>query len=393
MPFQESVLIMELLTSTDSISGKIESIIKEAEDDLYIISPYIQLEKSENNQWDNIIKVLKFAYKEGATIYIVSRQSDEEVKDILLFDKLKESYNESVKILLVPNLHAKLYYNGESALITSMNMYFHSSLNNYEIGVQLSRKRTPDDMKKLKKYISYLIDEAIEYKSKKERVLEKKLHDKQEKLEDHELIQFEVVSKGYKWIKVRTSDGYENKILIKDVPDLEEQKHYSVKAKRKWLTNYYGYTVQLEKVHDIEEIQSFCISCRKPTDGKYELCYSCNSKFKNDKSQVKFIYCKSCGKKKSNISQQRPECRVCYKSSKYTEKSKFKSEKALISTDFGFCIICGLEIPYDSSLKIIRCRDCWTKDRKGLKEGKFCFNCGKTFSSSVDKPICGSCSK
>ena len=81
---------MELVTATSSISGKIESIIKEAEEDLYLVSPYIQLEKSESDQWENIKKALNYAIKQGVNIYIIARQDKE--KAFPLFEKLKETY-------------------------------------------------------------------------------------------------------------------------------------------------------------------------------------------------------------------------------------------------------------------------------------------------------------
>ena len=388
---------MELVTATNSISGKIESIIKEAENDLYLISPYIQLKKSESDQWESINKALKFAIDQGVNIYIIARQDKE--KAFPLFEKLKETYGKKCKILLVSNLHAKLYYNGEDALITSMNMYLHSSLYNHEIGVQLKRSQNPDDMKKLKKFINYLIAEAIEYKSKLEQEQDEKLHAKHtaeketKEQDDREIIQFEVLSVGYKWIKVRTSDDYENKILIQDAPDLEEEKHYNVKAKKKWSKTPYGYSVQLEQVHDIEEIHAFCISCRKPIEGKYDLCYSCNSQFKIDQKSLEFHYCKTCGKDKPTISIQRPICIPCYKKSEQFKGKEPPNTNPPIQIGSGFCIQCGQSLPYDSFLKKVRCRKCWGKDKKGLNQGEFCHHCGKKHPSSIEKPLCYTCFK
>lgn len=388
---------MELVTATSSISGKIESIIKEAEEDLYLVSPYIQLEKSESDQWENIKKALNYAIKQGVDIYIIARQDKK--KAFPLFEKLKETYGKQCKILLVSNLHAKLYYNGEDALITSMNMYFQSSKKNYEIGVQLNRKRNLDDMKKLKKYINYLIEEAIEYKSTHEQAQDEELHANHEALKetlgqiDREIIQFEVSAIGYKWFKVKTPEGYENKILIKDAPNLEEGNHYIVKAKKKWSKTQYGYSVQLEQVHDIEEIHAFCISCRKPTDGKYDLCYSCNSKFKINPKSLEFHYCKSCGKSKQTISIQRPNCNTCYKSSKQEKRKEIPHGKLPTQMGSGFCIQCVKSIPYDSFLKKVRCRECWGKDKKALNQGEYCHQCGQAHPSSVEKPLCYTCFK
>ena len=41
------------------------------------------------------------------------------------------------------NLHAKCYLNGNRALLTSMNLYEFSQVNNHEIGVLVVREEEP----------------------------------------------------------------------------------------------------------------------------------------------------------------------------------------------------------------------------------------------------------
>ena len=67
---------MKLETSLNGISGKIESIIKYAEDKIFLISPYIQLEKSVDKQWDVIKKALHFALKNDVPITVIARKPD-----------------------------------------------------------------------------------------------------------------------------------------------------------------------------------------------------------------------------------------------------------------------------------------------------------------------------
>ena len=57
---------MFLETSTKSISGKIESIIKEAQEELFIVSPYLKLET-----WIDIKKALNYAVKKEIKITLI----------------------------------------------------------------------------------------------------------------------------------------------------------------------------------------------------------------------------------------------------------------------------------------------------------------------------------
>ena len=90
--------------------------------------------------------------------------------------------------------------------------------------------------------------------------------------------------------------GVEKKIAEKEERRLNfinrsrQRANNRIKAKKKWSKTPYGYSVQLEQVHDIEEINAFCISCRNPIEEKYDLCYSCNSQFKIDQKSLNFAY-------------------------------------------------------------------------------------------------------
>ncbi|MHA1284411.1 MAG: hypothetical protein ACTSQP_18070 [Promethearchaeota archaeon] len=124
---------MMILTSTNSISGKIKSIIREAKDELYLISPYIQL-----NNWDHFNKAIKFAQNSGVKIKIIIRKpliratsELDEKKFNKLVIQLKDFLNESYKLHPIDNLYSKVYYNGSERLITSMNLYLHSVDNNF----------------------------------------------------------------------------------------------------------------------------------------------------------------------------------------------------------------------------------------------------------------------
>lgn len=422
---------MELITTTNSISGKIESIIRDAEKELYLVSPYIQLEKSEDEQWNSIKKAIRYAVNHKVEIYIIARRPEGKYakNPIEIF---KDFHGPYLHIYLVEDLHTKLYFNGIDALVSSMNLYFHSSKNNHEIGIQFKLPEDKDQIIKIRKYISYLTEDAEKYQTENELEQEEQKKTqyesrlKENDQGDPDLIQVEVLSIGYKWIKVKTVDGYENKIAIAEAPKMKEEKHYTLKAKHRWVKSRYGYTVYLEKVHDIEEIQGFCIACRKPTESKYDLCFDCNKKFRDSPSKVDFKFCHRCGKEKTSINRDRPLCNLCFKELKALEDEIHKFQKSkdgkndaqkgrdrttsskrtskrinvkeALKKDqtmamLGFCIQCGIKIARDNTLQKVRCRDCWGKDKSGHQTGNWCHSCGETHQTSIEKPVCYSCYK
>lgn len=306
---------MDIEASTPSISGKIESIIREAQTDLFLVSPYIQLEKSESDEWKRIKKVLKFALNNSINVNIITRTPDDKDASKLQeqFDRLKSFFREfqspNCKIYLLENLHSKVYYNKSEALITSMNMYYHSTKDNYEIGVWV-KQNDEENLKKLEAYIQFLISEGTLYQS------DQKIDQNRQQLEstipdDTHAVEFKVISKGYKWFKVETPDGYENKIAIAEVPDLYVGETYKAKARVNWRKTPYGYDVTYTHVHDITETR-FCIACRTPIAPDYVLCYTCNTQLKQAPGRLEPRFCSRCGKAKEHIAINRPLCKSCY---------------------------------------------------------------------------------
>lgn len=111
--------------STTQISSIIEEILDSANQILVIVSPYLKITKR--------LKVrLSHAFNQVDQTYIIYRENK------LLRDE-KEWLNSQTNVNLFPieNLHAKIYLNEEQAIITSMNLYEYSQINNHEIGVLL----------------------------------------------------------------------------------------------------------------------------------------------------------------------------------------------------------------------------------------------------------------
>lgn len=126
--------------NTKALRQIIESIIKTAEKELIILSPYIQT----NN---HIIDLLKQAEERGVETTIIYKE-----KNVNDFEKAKLADIDNLNLLYHPNLHCKCYYNEKYLVIGSMNLYDFSQRNNREMGVLFRRvDETASDLDETRK--------------------------------------------------------------------------------------------------------------------------------------------------------------------------------------------------------------------------------------------------
>lgn len=112
------------------LEKQISDIIWNAEKTLMIVSPYIKLDDHFKKLFNNHINnpslhiIIIFGKNEGAVSRSLSKSD---------FDFFKKFLN--VSVIHVPELHAKYYGNEKKGVITSINLYDYSFLNNIEFGV------------------------------------------------------------------------------------------------------------------------------------------------------------------------------------------------------------------------------------------------------------------
>lgn len=110
---------------TTKISNEIEEILNSAEKYLILVSPYLKLNQR--------LKVrLSDAYKKVDNAYLIYRENELQSQDLIWLKSF-----ENLKLFSIKNLHSKIYLNQDFALISSMNLYEYSQINNHEIGVKL----------------------------------------------------------------------------------------------------------------------------------------------------------------------------------------------------------------------------------------------------------------
>lgn len=125
----------EFLT-TNGTSNWIETIIIDAEKQLILISPYLQISKT-------FYERLKDASNKGVKIIVIYGKDELKPNERNSLASLK-----NVELYYFENLHAKCYFNENNMVITSMNMYEFSEKNNREMGVLISKVNDGDLFKK-----------------------------------------------------------------------------------------------------------------------------------------------------------------------------------------------------------------------------------------------------
>lgn len=140
---------MSLFLNTPKLNFWIPKLIKESQKELIIIVPYIQLSTE-------IFKSLKMADINGVETTLVYREnklSEKEKQNLLSYKNLN--------LLHHPNVHSKCYYNGELLIISSMNLYEYSELNNREMGILLHREDINIEDEKIDNDAKQIFDDAI----------------------------------------------------------------------------------------------------------------------------------------------------------------------------------------------------------------------------------------
>lgn len=112
----------------DAINAKIIETIKQADEYLLLISPYIKLTERIKSEISYLV-----SYKPDVEIEVVfGKNSDNPIKSLNAtdLDFLKTLPN--IRISYVQELHAKIYCSEDRLMLTSMNLHQFSQANNYE---------------------------------------------------------------------------------------------------------------------------------------------------------------------------------------------------------------------------------------------------------------------
>ena len=123
---------MAKFLTTTGVSYRLEEIIKTAKERLVIISPFLRVN-------DRIKELLEDKDRLKIDVRVIYGKNDLKPEE----NNWLGSMN-SIRTSFCKNLHAKCYLNENEALLTSMNLYEFSQVNNNEMGLLISRDEEPE---------------------------------------------------------------------------------------------------------------------------------------------------------------------------------------------------------------------------------------------------------
>jgi len=116
------------IINPNEIGAKISTLITEAFEKFYVVSPYIDL-----SNWKKITVNLKNATQRGVKIKFFIREIRE--KDSIILKSL------GIEIIQIKGLHTKLYFNEKEVIVSSMNLYEFSDLHSIDIAMNFKKPK------------------------------------------------------------------------------------------------------------------------------------------------------------------------------------------------------------------------------------------------------------
>lgn len=141
---------MAKFLTTRQISSELEELIKDADKTLYLVSPYLKLSKD----FQELVKYRNKNEKKTIIIYGKDELTTDQLEFLATLKHVLLKYHE--------NLHAKCYINDKKLIITSLNFYDYSMINNKEMGV-IYDNSIHEDIEIYTKALDYV--KLIEYNS------------------------------------------------------------------------------------------------------------------------------------------------------------------------------------------------------------------------------------
>lgn len=148
---------MSTFIETCGINAAIETLLRDTKGDVYIVSPFL---KFCNRFKDDMIRRNEQRYE----TYIIYGKTDLQPDVSHLLRDLK-----FVHVRYCEDLHAKCYCNRSVAIITSMNLYEYSQINNEEMGLIVCSKDEPETFEKILNSVYRLMSKSgeVELSTKK----------------------------------------------------------------------------------------------------------------------------------------------------------------------------------------------------------------------------------
>ncbi|WP_298950936.1 phospholipase D family protein [uncultured Nonlabens sp.] len=209
----------------DKLNDLIEDVFYRAKKEITIVSPFIKLD-------DHYKKVLDKAIEDHDVHVrlLIGKNEDNIYRSISREDLDYFKSHTNISILYEPNLHAKCYMNYSEAVITSMNLYDYSAINNVEAGVHLKKAMIGNNESFLDCYNSF---EKIIQESHclfiQRPIFKKKLFGLAKDFNGSKILhditdEFSVTDRDYKKVSISEFEGIENMSVKSPAFNLERRR-------------------------------------------------------------------------------------------------------------------------------------------------------------------------
>ena len=201
---------MAKFLNTSATNYFLEELIKDAKDRLILISPFLRLN-------DRIKELLTDKNRLKIDVRIVYGKSELQPEEIGWLNEL--AY---VRTSFCRNLHAKCYMNEELCIVTSLNLYEFSQVNNNEMGVLIRRSDDSELYRDAYEEAQRIIRISEEVRITLERVA---AQTESEKTEDDEPAAKLTSSKLGQRLKLKTAELMD-KLVASGHLEIKEGKHH-----------------------------------------------------------------------------------------------------------------------------------------------------------------------
>lgn len=118
--------------NTQASYSEIENIVNRAESKLVIMAPYIQISRT------LLQKIFHASEHRNIDVSLVCRTQDIKPEEMTAINKINR-----LEVFDLPNLHANCIYNEKTLVMTSLNLFDYSQINNRDIGALLTMDKDP----------------------------------------------------------------------------------------------------------------------------------------------------------------------------------------------------------------------------------------------------------
>jgi hypothetical protein len=118
--------------NTQAAYSEIENIVNRAENKLVIMSPYIQINRT------LLQKIFHVAEHRNIDVSLVCKTSDIKPEEMAAMNRINR-----LEVFDLPNLHANCIFNEKALVMTSLNLFDYSQINNRDMGALITAEKDP----------------------------------------------------------------------------------------------------------------------------------------------------------------------------------------------------------------------------------------------------------